>query len=243
MSAAAIFTILFVVSFAGSVMQAVVGFGYIILFMAIMPMFLPIGQCLVLAQLGGVLMSTWLLWGSFGKIDLRYILFPAVFASVGSLLGLLFLGSLSTDAYMKALGVLLVALALWMWLFSSRFKIRRSSLSGAVCGGAAGVLGALFSISVPPLVLYYSSNMEDKEGYMIALQATLEIQTAVCLIGRASFGMWPEGIWHLLPPLVLGLILGKFPGKHIYGRLDIEKLKKVIYLFVALLGLYTFVAN
>lgn len=243
MSTLLIIFLVFLISLLGSVIQSVVGFGYIILSMAIMPMFLPVGQCLVVAQCGGALMSLWILWGKFKEINFRFIAFPALFAAAGSLGGLLFLGSISAEAYMKALGVMLVVLALWMWRFSARFRIRPTNLNGALCGAACGLMGAIFGISVPPLVLYYSSNMRDKDSYMVPLQTTLEIQTAVCLAGRAAFHMWPAGIGYLLPPVILGLFLGKFPGKWIYGRLNTDVLKNVIYCFIAVLGAYTFFTN
>lgn len=92
----------FLIAFAGSAIQAAVGFGFVILCMALFPMFLPIDQCLVTAQVGGALASLWLLFGSFRKIDLRYVAFPACFGAAGSLAGLVFLGSISTGAYMRA---------------------------------------------------------------------------------------------------------------------------------------------
>lgn len=232
----------FLIAFAGSAIQAAVGFGFVILCMALFPMFLPIDQCLVTAQVGGALASLWLLFGSFRKIDLRYVAFPACFGAAGSLAGLVFLGSISTGAYMRALGVILVALAIWMWKFSGRVKIKPSPLSGSVCGIAAGILGSVFGVSVPPLVLYYSSNMDNKDDYMVPLQATLAIQTCACLIGRAALGMWPASGWQLLPAAAAGLVLGKYPGRWIYRKLNTEKFKLVIYIFVAVLGIYTFLS-
>ena len=181
--------LVFLISFFANAVQSAVGFGFMIICMALFPMFLPIGQCLVVAQFGAVLSGLWLLWGKFRQINGRYVAFPVIFASAGSLLGLLFLQGVSSDAYMKALGVLLVLLALWMWKFSAKVHIKASPVTGSVCGVIAGVLGAFFGVSVPPLVLYYSANMDSKDSYMVPLQTTLMTQTAVCLAGRAGMGM------------------------------------------------------
>lgn len=237
------FTLVFLVSFFGGVIQTVAGLGYVMLAMAIFPLLLPISQSLVLAQLGGALMSLWVIWGKFRQINWREVLLPVLFATLGSLAGLLFLGGLSTKAYMRALGILLVALALWMWKLSARFSIKRGPVSGGICGGIAGLMGALFGVSVPPLVLYYSSGMDSKDSYMVPLQISLAIQTGVCLICRAPLGMWPADVWPLAPAVILGLVLGKFPGRFIYGRLNVDTLRDVIYVMVAILGLYTFFSN
>lgn len=238
-----IYLLVFLICFTGSAIQAVVGFGFLILVMALMPIFLPVGQVLVVGQFVGVFVSLWLIVGKFGKIDIKYIIFPAAFATAGSLVGLLFLTDISTEAYMKALGIVLIVLALWMWKLSSRFRIRATPVSGGACGLVSGVMGAIFGISVPPLVLYYSSDMSDKDRYMVSLQITLVIQSASCLLCRVGLGMWPKGIWMLIPFALAGSILGKYPGKWLYNRLDVEKLKKVIYVFIALMGVYTFLSN
>lgn len=243
MSQAATFALIFVVTFVGSILQTVSGFGYVMIAMAILPMFLPISQCVVLSQIGGVLMCLWVIWGKFSRINWRYVFFPVLFASLGSLAGLLFLSDLSTGTYMKALGILLVVLAVWMWKLSARFKIKQGVSSGAVCGIVGGVMGALFGISVPPLVLYYSSGIREKDSYIVPLQITLAIQTFVCLAARVALNMWPVGVLPLVPAAVLGLVLGKFPGTWIYGKLDVAKLKIIIYIMVALLGVYTFISN
>jgi uncharacterized membrane protein YfcA len=74
---------------------------------------------------------------------------------------------------------------------------------------------------------------------MVPLQITLCIQTSTALVGRALLGMWPADI--LLPtlPLLAGLLLGKLPGKLLYGKLDLHALRIVIYLLIAAMGLYT----
>lgn len=240
MSLTASICLVFFICFFANAVQAAVGFGFVIICMALFPMFLPIGHCLVLAQFGAVLSGLWLLWGSFRSIPWRYVAFPVLFSSAGSLIGLLFLQGVSNDAYRKALGVLLVVLAFWMWKFSARVRIKASPLSGTVCGLSAGVMGAFFGVSVPPLVLYYSANMDSKESYMVPLQTTLMIQTAVCLAGRAGLGMWPVEVWPLLPAAALGLLLGKLPGRVVYERMDTARMKLLIYLFVGILGAYTF---
>ena len=231
----------FAVALLGGVMQTVAGFGYVIIFMAVVPMLLPVGQCLVAAQAGGVVMALWMLMGKFKKLELGYVLWPALFASLSSMLGLAFLKTVSGAAYMRGLGLLLVLLALWMWKLSGRVHIRPSPLSGGICGAVGGLMGSVFGVSVPPLVLYFSSNMSDKDSYTVPLQFTLAVQTAVCLAGRAAFGMWPENAWPFILAAVCGAVLGKFPGRLIYGRLDVEMLKRLIYIFIALLGVYTFI--
>ncbi len=243
MTRSLIFILIFLICFTGSALQTVAGFGFVMIAMALMPTMLPVAQCVVLSQIGGVLMCLWILWGKFRLINWREVFFPTLFASLGSLAGLRLFSGISTAAYMKALGALLIVLALWMWKLSAKVEIKRGLFSGGVCGVLGGAMGALFGISVPPLVLYYSSGMKEKDSYIVPLQITLCIQTLVCIIGRRAFGMWPEGVWPMAPAVIAGMVLGKFPGKWIYDKLDLDKFKLMIYIMIALLGIYTILSN
>ena len=235
--------IVFAVAFLGSAVQSVVGFGFIILLMAVLPLFLPIGTCLVVAQFSAIFMSAVLVWGRTRQIVWKEVAFPAAFAALGGIAGLLFLHALDDGLYMKLLGVILVLLALWMIKFSSLVKLRPSPLSGSVVGAVGGLMGALFGVSAPPLVLYFSSSAQDKDSYIVNLQATLLIQTAVCLLGRVCLGMWPAGAWRYCLPALVGAFLGKYPGKWLYNKLDLKTFKLLVYLFMGILGVYIFLSN
>lgn len=230
--------LVFIITLVASFAQAIGGFGYVIISMALLPLFLPVHQCLVISQVSGVLMSVWMLWGKFRKLDLRYIALPTVAASVSAVAGLWFLKAITDSVYLRLLGVVLILLALWMWKLSARFRIRATPLSAVLCGGFSGLLCSLFSVATPSLILYYSANMEEKDDYMVPLQATIGIQGLICILGRMGLGQWPEGSWGLVAVATLGGFLGKIPGSMIYDRMNVDLLKKVIYLFVGALGLY-----
>ena len=92
-------------------------------------------------------------------------------------------------------------------------------------------------------MLYYSASTDDKDNYTSCLQITLGLQGLITLIGRGVFGMWSEGVWLLCVPAVVGMFLGSFPGKKIYGKLDIKTFKLLIHIFIGLLGIYIFFSN
>lgn len=237
------YILVFLIAFCGSAVQTLVGFGFVIFLMALTPMFLPIGTCLVAAQLSGVFMSGMLVVGKTESLEPKKFLWPSVTASAASLLGLLFLGGIDNSLYMKLLGGVLVLLALWMMKFSSLVRIKPGLASGSTVGILGGLMGSLFGVSAPPLVLYYTATCDSKDSYVANLQLTLFIQTAVCIIGRAAFGMWPEGaFWYCIPAL-LGSYLGKFPGKWLYDKLDIKTFKMLVFIFMAILGAYIFLSN
>ncbi len=237
------YILVFLIAFCGSAVQTVVGFGFVIFLMALTPLFLPIGTCLVAAQLSGVFMSGMLVVGKTRSLEPKKFLWPAVTASAASLLGLLFLSGIDNSLYMKLLGAVLLLLALWMMKFSSLVKIKPGAVGGGIVGVLGGLMGSLFGVSAPPLVLYYTATCDTKDGYVANLQLTLFIQTAVCIIGRIVFGMWPDGaFWYCIPAL-LGSYLGKFPGKWLYDKLEMKTFKMLVFIFMGILGIYIFLSN
>ena len=140
---------------------------------------------------------------------------------------------------MKILGAILFLLALWMLRFADKVRICPTDVNGAITGTLGGITDSLFGIGTLPLILYFQANSKEKDDYMVPLQITLCIQTSTALIGRAFLGMWPSDI--LLPslPMLAGLLLGKLPGKMLYGKLNLRTLRIVIYLLIAAIGLYT----
>ena len=237
------YLLVFAIAFLGSAVQTVVGFGLIIFMMALMPLFLPVGTCLVAAQFAAVFMSAVLIRGKTACLDPGRVVWPALAASAMGIIGLLCLKSIESAVYMKLLGIVLVLLALWMLKFSSLVKIRATPLSGAVAGGLGGLMGALFGVSAPPMVLYFSSISDSKDSYVANLQMTLVIQTGVCILGRLALHMWPSGAMVYCVPALLGALLGKIPGKLLYDRLELKTFKLLVYIFMGLLGLYIFFSN
>ena len=237
------YVLVFAISFFGSAVQTVVGFGFIIFLMALMPLFMPIGTCLVVSQLSAVFMSAVLAWDKLRHIRVKKMIWPAVSASVTGIIGLLCLTGIDNAVYMKLLGIILVVLALWMLKFSSLVNIKATPLSGSLVGGIGGLMGALFGVSAPPIVLYFNSISYSKDDYIANLQTTLFIQTGVCIIGRLCLDMWPSGSLWLCIPAIAGAFLGKFPGKLLYDKLELKTFRLLVYVFMGILGVYIFLSN
>jgi len=237
------YILVFLIAFMGSAVQTVVGFGFVVFLMALMPLFLPIGTCLVAAQLSGVFMSGLLVYDKLPLLEPKKFLFPAITASAASVVGLIFLTGIDNALYMKLLGAVLVLLALWMMKFSSLVHIKATPVSGSSVGIIGVLMGSLFGVSAPPLVLYFNATTESKDSYVANLQLTLFIQTAACIIGRIFMGMWPAGAFGYCIPALLGAYLGKIPGKWLYNKLDLKTFKILVYSFMGLLGVYIFISN
>jgi uncharacterized membrane protein YfcA len=233
-----LFLIVFIVSLLSSLAQTVTGFGFAIVMMALLPLFAPQTVCVLLSIIGATAMNVWLLWKYRKSVQLPLVLLPAIFAGIGAAVGVLFGLKTAPAIYMRLLGALLLLLSLWFLIFAKRVSMRATPATGAAAGIISGILGAMFAIAGPPLVLYYNAVTEDKDKYMGALQASFIIMSVVSIAGRAAVGLWPQDMPKYLLPCALGIVCGGVPGLLIFKKANTERLKQLIYLFMCVAGIY-----
>lgn len=233
-----LFFIVFFISLISALSQTVTGFGFAIVMMALLPLFAPTTVAILLSLIGASSMNIWLLWKYRKSVRLRLVFLPALFAVFGAAAGVLFGLKTAPALYMRLLGILLFLLSLWFFFFANRVHIQAKPTTGALAGVLAGVLGAMFAVAGPPLVLYYNAVTEDKEIYMGALQASFIAMSVVSILGRVAVGLWPGDMVTYLVPCALGVICGAVPGSLLFHKVNAERLKQVIYLFMCVAGIY-----
>lgn len=230
--------IVFFIAMTGAAVQAVTGFGYGILVMAVLPLFLPMEQAVMVSTMTSMLLNCTVLAPRIRHAQVRYVWLPVLFSSAAGAAGLFWLSGSSPALYKRLLGLLLCALAVWFLCFSKRVRIRATAASAAAAGAVSGVCGALFSISGPPMVLYYVSVLDDSQQYMATTQLYFMINNLVTLALRAAFGLWPSGLTSPVCCAAAGLAIGAWIGSRLFRKLDGAAVKKFVYVFMALSGVY-----
>lgn len=225
-------------SFISSFVQSTTGFGYGILFMAISPYFLPLPIAMVLSVATSLFGNVANVSKRLKKINFKQILIPVAFASTTTYLSIYLAQGADLESYRRILGVLLFALAIWFIFFSHKVKIKPSKVNCAIAGLLSGVGSGLFSISGPPMVVYYLSATSDKEEYMATIQGYFLLNGSITLIMRYLMGQF-EAIppsWFLIS--VFGLACGVLLGSRVYSKLNAVMVKRCVYAFMALSGLF-----
>lgn len=225
-------------SLASSLLQAVTGFGFGIVMMAIMPLFLPYEIALNVSTVLSLALNLTILVRCFRHIQWKQLFFPALFCILGASGGMWLMHESPSPIYKRLLGVFLIALAIWLYFFSSRVRIRPIPRNAALAGVISGVCGGLFSVSGPPMILYFVSVLEDKEQYMATTQCYFLINNIYLLIVRSLLHLIPGGI--LTPVLwgAAGLVVGSLLGGRIFKSIDGKKLKSAVYVVMAVSGLW-----
>lgn len=228
---------LFGLSFFSATVQTVTGFGYGIIVMSVLPLFLPMEQALAIATVMSLCLNAAILSRRWRSVQLKLVWLPTLCAALGAFGGLTLIAGHPSPVYRRVLGVFLLLLAGWFIWLSDRVRLRPTLASSAVAGVAAGVCGGLFSISGPPMVLYYVSILHDIERYMATTQLFFLLHNVFLITMRGALHLWPHGIAAPCMAALGGLLCGCFLGGLIFRRADQKKIKRGVYLMMALSGL------
>lgn len=233
------FTVLVVVGicFVGGFLQAATGFGFAVVVMGVLAALMPsYGEAAGLANLLVLCASAYVVFGLRGHIRWKAILWPLIAFAPVSLLMVRFIAADAGGIMQKLLGGTLIALSAYMFFLQGRFSVRLTPVSGLLSGAVSGVLGGLFCMGGVPMALYLFSM--EKEDYLATIQtffAVVAVYSAV-IHGASGFltGTALTLFLYAIGPVVLGTLL----GKRFFERTGRETLKKLIYGFMLLSGVF-----
>lgn len=231
------YPLLVLISFSGSFIQRVTGFGYGIFIM----MFLPalIGSTPEAAAMSGLIScctcayNVIRMWGS-----IRWkLVVPTVAASLITVpIAVRFAASAPEALARSLLGIALILLSFYFLFFSGKLRLRPSVPGGLAAGTLSGILGGLFSMGGPPIVLYLLQATADKTVYFATLQAHFAVTNLYTTATRALSGIITPRVLAWFAVAVAGSLLGNHCGGKLFDRLDSEKMKKLVYLVMIVSG-------
>ena len=232
-----IFLLFILATAAGAFIQTTTGFGFGILVMIFYPQLLP--SVLMSVTVSGMLslqtnVVTMLRY--FRHIAWKKLLWPMLCYAVVSFAAIRFsMGQ--ADALMKRLlGVMLILLSIWFLFFGKRVRIRPTPAAGLAAGALSGLFSGLFSIGGPPIVVYLLSSAESNEEYMATTQTYFTITSIYALTVRALSGLVTLESLKFAALGILGVAAGVFLGRRVFQRLNADRLRMAVYIFMAAAG-------
>lgn len=228
---------IFLILIFASTVQASTGFGLAIISLPLISMFFPMQTAVVSISLLSLCLSSQIAWKLRKNIDFKFIIAPLVLVFIGRTVGLYLLMNTPPLILKKVLGGLLIVLALYFILCKNKIKIKPTILNGSVAGGLSGVLGGLFGMSGPPLVVYYLAGTKDKQTYNASLQATFAIGNIYTLILYLVVGNITNDVLILTGSGIAAVTIGAFIGLKLFRRLNQNTLTKIIYAMLIAMGI------
>lgn len=162
----------------------------------------------------------------------------------GLIIGAWVLKSAPDTFLLVALGLLITVLALYYLFFENRFRIRTDSpLWVPIAGSLSGVLGGLYGVSGPPLIVYFKSAGRAKRVFRAALLTIFLFMSFVRLLiyGTMQFYTVPILISVLatLPFAAAGVGAGMWS----HERIPEDRFRVVTSLLLLVSGLLLILKN
>ena len=223
-----------------SFVQRTIGFGFGIFIMTALPFLLPsYGEAVTLSGLlsltsAAVVMVKYLkyvTWKRFLPIVASFVIF--------STLAICMLDKIEGQAMRIILGIVLIIISLYFSFFKEKLQkiIRPTSSWQLGAGAASGVMGGLFGMHGPPVVLYLVASEPDKDHYMGMIQTYAFVTNLTMLAVRAWNGYVTPTVGTTYIYGLIGLAVGVLAGNWAYNRIPNRIFTYVVYAYIAISGL------
>lgn len=227
------------VALVAAFVQGVVGFGFGLVSMALLPLWIPVDDAVPIVAVFCLMVNGSLLVQLRRNVrarDARPLLLGGL---AGIPLGVLFLDSAAPTLLRAVLGVLLVGYVALSLLRRQRGRapVEASNRWGLLAGFSGGLLGAAFNTGGPPAVLYVAAKPSWPPAVVKAnLQAFFVMTSVVQLSMFAATGILSTEHLAIDAGAIPMAVLGAWLGNRASASLDKQRFHSLLLIALALLG-------
>ncbi len=223
-----------------SFIQRTIGFGFGIFIMTALPFLMPsYGEAVTLSGLLSLTSATIVMLKYLKFVTWKRLLPIVASFIIFSTIAICLLDKIEGQAMRRILGITLILISLYFSFFKARIQklIRPTKGWQYGTGAASGIMGGLFAMHGPPVVLYLIVSEPDKDHYMGMIQTYAVVTNITMLAVRAFNGYVTPAVGssyiYSLIGLAIGVIAGNWAFKHIPNRL----FTYIVYAYIGVSGL------
>ncbi len=234
-----------VIFLAAGLIQGLTGFGFAIVAMAALPLFVGDFQTVfTLVALTSIVIPFLVFAQHHQGFKIKPALALALGGLAGTWLGFHFMDRNAGGLYfVRLFGAVLVLIAIADYLLTSAFRLSMPKAFGFPSGFLGGFFAGAFNIGGPPMVAFAYSQPWSKQQIVTALQFAFTLSTGYRLVLMLSNGYFSSGQgldWSLLKTtgiLFLPTAVGVFVGGKLLHKIDKDHLRQFVLVAVGLLGI------
>ena len=230
---------IFLLAIGASFVQRTIGFGFGIFIMTALPFLMP--SYAEAVTLSGLLSLT-----SATVVMIQYVkyvtwkrLLPMIAAFIiFSTAAIILLDKIEGPAMRKILGMMLIFLSLYFSFFKERLQKYIRPTAGWLLGtgSVSGVMGGLFGMHGPPVVLYLVVSEPSKNHYMGMIQTYAVITNITMLAVRAYNGYVTPAVGTTYLYALGGLAIGVIAGNWAFKRIPNKLFTYIVYAYIGISG-------
>ena len=226
------------VSFFGSLLQRITGFGFGIFAMIFLPHLLSSYKAAnALAGMLSLLSCLVVTASLFRLVDWKNLILPSCASVAASFFAVRFMSG-QEDALLRVLlGVFLILLSVYLMFFSDRIHIKPTWYGGLASGGLSGIMSGLFAMGGPPVVVYFMESENDVNRYLATIQAYFALTNLFNTAIKAAAGFVSGSVLIFWLFGAAGMLAGVYAGKKVCGKLNAGLIKKLVYAMMAASGI------
>ena len=233
-----LYLLILLVGALSSFVQRVSGFGSGIVVMMFMPHFMPVHiSTPALSTLFSVGTTSWNAVRYRRHISFRTILPLLAAALIAIPVAVHFAATVPAAVFKAILGAVLILLSVYFLFFEKKVRFRPTTASGLAMGTVSGTLTGLFSTGGPPVVLYLTQALPDKDVYFATIQFFFALTGIYSTAVRIAGGVIRADILPYAAVGFIGCLAGNYLGGLVYDRLNPTVFRRVIYIGMIVSGI------
>lgn len=226
-----------------SFVQRTIGFGFGIFIMSALPFLMPsYGEAVTLSGLLSLTSATVVMIKYLKYVTWKRLL-PVVAAFViFSTISICLLEKIQGHTMRVVLGIMLILISLYFSFFKNKIQKYVHPTAGWQfgTGTASGIMGGLFGMHGPPVVLYLIVSEPDKDHYMGMIQTYAVITNMAMLAVRAYNGYVTAAVGESYIYALAGLAVGVFTGNLAYRHIPNRLFSYLVYAYIGISGIIIF---
>lgn len=229
-----------------SFVQRTTGFGFGIFIMTVLPFLMPsYAEAVTLSGILSLTSSTVVMLKYLKYVSWKRILPILAAFLVMSALAVFMLEKIEGRTMRIILGLILILLSLYFCFFKERLQKVIKPTSGWQIGSGviSGVMGGLFGMQGPPVVLYLINSEPDKNHYMGMIQTYAVLTNVIMLATRACNGYLTTAVGTAYLYSITGLVVGVLAGNWAFKRLPDKLFAYIVYVYIGISGLVIFLTS
>ena len=228
--------------FSGHLVKGVSGFGSALFAVPLLMFFLDVKFITPVFLLFDLTSGVILVASNYRSIHRRLFLLLLCGLLVGTAIGTWVLLSFGHDLLKRILGLLVTGWALLM-LFRKQRPInltthnRMMPYLAPLSGFLGGALGAMFSVNGPPIIIYLSHVLEEKQVFRATLYSIFFADACYKMVLFTANGLLTGEVLRFALLMAPFLVAGIFAGSRLQTRINEVLFRKVIAAILVVAGL------
>jgi uncharacterized membrane protein YfcA len=234
---------IFLLAAGASFVQRTIGFGFGIFIMTALPFLMPsYAEAVTLSGLLSLTSATVVMFQYIKYVNWKRLLPIVATFVIFSTIAINLLDRIEGPAMRRILGIVLIILSLYFSFFKEKLQkfIRPTAGWQLGTGSVSGVMGGLFGMHGPPVVLYLVASEPDKDHYMGMIQTYAVITNIVMVIVRACNGYVTPAVGSTFLYALSGLAVGVLSGNWAYKRIPNRIFTYLVYAYIGISGIIIF---